>query len=497
MGEPVPASDLPTAGPASGAVPPSDLPGSPAQQTAQPGQSPNALGPWASAAVRPLAKGAVGAVTFIPDLVVDITNHLGDAIESAGQAMGAKPGFMGPPLENHPKEWDSIIDKYTTQPKGIGRAAEEVSTALVSGGLAGVGKRALLRSTQLAEDAAKYAYSRITSRTAEKAVNSGYKLSPAYVGGRTTRDLQSLTGKEKVHKEFSAANEETTDRLAKSSIGLMPDNELDEHTFEMLRKEAYQPYEEARTLGQIPSDPEYETALKAAGGRFANRAGSYGGSRFEEVDKEKAAYQVPMHSAGDMIDEIRELRNLARQNLKQYNPSANAVGYTQRQIADALDGLLDRAAKKAGNPQLMDRLQAARKALARITVVEDSVGAGGHIRAKDFASMLDRGVPLDGNLRTIGETAKNFPKDVQHIAAQGKQGDLSVVDYLLGGTGLIEGSTGLTGMVLARPLTRYALRTAPVQKAMIRGMRRGTSSAASKMGKAAATGAVIDYETNQ
>jgi hypothetical protein len=186
---------------------------------------------------------------------------------------------------------------------------------------------------------------------------------------------------------------------------------------------------------------------------------------------------------------MRMLRNLSRQNLKQYNPAANALGYTQREIANALENQIMRAAQRTGNPALIDELRAARVQLSKIAAVEDSVGAGGHVRADDLRRMLDANVPLTGNLKTIAETAKNFPKAVQQTTKQGESGVFSAVDYLLGGTGLLEGHPGIAALSVARPLRRWALGTGPVQRSMIGGMRKTGPGAASAVGGALARGA--------
>jgi hypothetical protein len=467
------------------------VPDQPTPQDGQPSQgqqSPDALGPVASSIVRPMAKGANAIFNFIPDTATDIANSIPESV-------------LGPKAQRPGDYINSIIDRYTTAPSTpTGRIAEGVSTLAVAGG----GMKAAETGMGLAEKGVKAAYSRITSRAAEKAASAGYKFTPASVGGPVTKQMQTWGGGPKLEKDFSHGNQEVTDRLGKAQLTLAPDAELDEPTLSHLKDEAYQPYQQARALGQIQSDQDYLNELTAAGGRFANRGAGYGsGARFPEVDDEKMAYLVQTHDSNALVDEIRELRNLARKNLGQYNPSANAVGVTQKEIANAMENLLGRQAAKSGNPQLLDQFKAARKALSQIHAVEDSIGAGGHIRAQDLHRMQESGVLLTGNLKLIADTYKNFRKDLQNVAEQGhagNSGEWSAVDFMLGGTGFLTGHPAVAATGFARPLMRKALRSEAVQKSMLKGMRGGKPSAAGKViptpGQTLRGAAVVGAEDN-
>jgi hypothetical protein len=128
---------------------------------------------------------------------------------------------------------------------------------------------------------------------------------------------------------------------------------------------------------------------------------------------------------------------------------------------------------------LVRDIRDARVQLAKLYQYRESTGAGGMIDARDFAKRLranreGRGPPLSGGSLAIARTAEQFPNDMQPIvsAGKGQHGRFSVIDYWAGGTGLVAGHPGLTAMTLARPITRYGLRTGPVQRRMIRGYRR-------------------------
>jgi hypothetical protein len=435
-----------------------------------------------NSAVRDIGKGVIGAITFVPDMAVAGANILGGAIDKA-------TGLKEPDIEMPSSFWNKQLDKVTKPPTStFGKAMENVNSAIVTGGLSG-----LPSAEKAVVEAGEKAVSRVTTKAAEDAHIAGIKLSPAYIGGPIRKDIQSAAGSPKVHQEFSRENEEPIDRLAKLALAVHPSEELTPEVLERIKTDAYKPYDAVRKLGRYKMDDaeyaEYMKDIDAAGGRFASRGEDFGGSRFPEIDAEKNPYRTRSFDAGSALDEMRTLRNLSRQNLKQYNPPANALGYTQREIASALERRLDAFAAKSGQPQLVAQLKAAREKLAKISNVEDSMGAGGHVRADDLKRMMDAGVPLTDSLKTIAVTAKNFPKDVQHMASRGEQGDWSVVDFLLGGSGIISGHPAISGLALARPISRWSLRTEGAQKAMIAGLRKPPPSPINKAVKATARAA--------
>jgi len=432
------------------------------------------MDPGTSSVVRPLAKGIFGAISFIPDIATDIGNAI--------------PG-LGPLVERPSDHWNSIVDKYTSAPSaGMGKFAEGFNEILASGGVAGLDRKLL----GIAEKEGGRVYSKITSQAAQDAHTAGYKLSPAYIGGKLAKDIQTMAGGPKVHMTNSSFNEEVSDRLAKAELGLTPETDLDEITFKRLKQEAYEPYAVFDTIGDVTTSRNYRDKIDAAGGRFANRGKSFGGSRFESIEKEKANYKTMWFNAGEAKDEVRELRRLSRMNLRNYNPEANALGQTQREISDAIDEELQRVAHLTlKDPHAIDRLRAARVALSKISFVEDSMGPGGHVRASDYALGIERKMPLSGGLKTIGMTARNFKKDVQSVSTTGETGEFSAIDYLLGGSGMVSGHPKITGLILARPVSRWALGTETVQRKMLKNMRGGKRSTARELARGIGSGAAI------
>lgn len=498
---PPPGTTLEPPSPLAGAIPPpppgttldppqAAQPGAtaaPAQTDGKPFAQPSGAYDVPTQLTRAAGKAAIGIIDFIPDMLTYVYNHA--PLTQEKDKLQMPSSYM-----------EHLLDEALTPPQTTSQEiGEDVSAALLSGGPGSI-RQAGTAVAKVAKTVAK-PLTRIATRAAEEAHVAGYKLPPSYIGGTVTRSVQSVSGGPKLEKEFSKENAEVTDRLAKLALGLHPDEELTEETFEALKTKAYQPYEKVRALGSVPVDGQYTLDLMKAGGRFADRGGSFVGpegetTRFPEIAAEKAPYFQERFDAGEAIDEIRMLRKLSRDNLKAYNPTANALGLTQREIANALENRMDRYAHEIGQDELLKEMRAARTQLAKIASVEDSMGVGGHVRAEDFRRMLDKGMPLSDSLLTIAETAKHFPRAVQELTA-GEQGVFSAVDYLFGGSGMVTGHPAMAGPMLARPLSRWALKSEGAQKSMLSRLhkappgkvRQAASEAGAEAGKALKSGA--------
>lgn len=189
------------------------------------------------------------------------------------------------------------------------------------------------------------------------------------------------------------------------------------------------------------------------------------------VAAEKSRFMQRQFTASDALAQIQQLRQAARVNLRTYNYEKNAIGATQRQIAQALEDQLTRAAQKQGNPDVLKSFMAARQLLAKIRVVSDAMGPNGHINALDLERLnTDQPGYLTGPLLKIAQAAKNFPKALAPVAKQGEEGPWSRVDFLLGGSGFVFHHPGVAGLSLVRPAVTAALKSKPVQRSMVRGL---------------------------
>lgn len=512
-----------------------------------PGQKSQAQGPkldaWSSSVVRPPVNAVVNAATFVPDFATSLVN----VIANAGEKLAGKQSKAEDQAPMPSSYFHGVVDKYTTAPTTAGgRAAEGVSETLMTGGkslgkLMGQLPALISTGAKAVGHIVENGLTKVTTAAAEQAHNSGIILSPSYIGGKTAKMVQAAAGGPgKVDAVISEQNVPRLDALGKTSIGLHPDMEFSDLNLDKLRKENYTKYDALGATGAMKPDPLYEAAVSAAGGRFAQRSTGFGGGyRYESVANEKANYLASKSNpvtAQEAIDEVRALRATARANLKVYDPEKNALGATQRQIADAIDARLDRhaqavaksnakvAAPGATNQPLLgkggsaagigttvgnqysassdamtqaralftpDAYKAyvmARENLAKIATVEDALDPAGHIIAPALARAWDGGdgVKLTGGLKIIAETAYHFPNSVKSLARTGGQGIWSPLDFLVGGTGLIAHNPKAAAIAIARPVARAALTTKTAQKEML-----GKRTVVGTVSKAAVRGGAI------
>lgn len=480
MAEQVDISDLPT-------------PDASIKDLPAPPEKPTGGDTFLGSAARMVGKGAINTLFFIPDIATEIGNLPSEK-------------YFGPKMELPSSYWGKKLDQLIKPPSSkVARGLEEVGGMLV-GGIPGMERgvsQSVGRGVRALEPTVTKELNRVTTRAAEEAHSAGYNLPPKYIGGPIRKELQTLGGGPKVDVQMAKGNMEVTDRLAKLSLGLHPSEELNSENLTRLKEDAYKEYEAVRDLGKIPADPAFDEAVKKAGGRFAEVGQSYGGgSRYASILEEKQRYLGTQEvDAGETLDEIRALRKASSANLKNYNPEANALGMTQREIAKAMEDRIERAATSSGNTNLVTNLKDARTRLAKIFNVEDAIGAGGHVDAHDFKRLKDAGVPLTDGLLTIADTATHFGDAVKNVTQKGETGTWSAIDYLLGGTGIVSGHPVISSLAIARPIMRAAIETEGAQKSMIRNLGKkpgvvskttsGTIKAAKPAARAIGRGALI------
>lgn len=484
-----PMASITMTNPASDVVPDSQLegdvvPDSQLQDEHQSGSAASAVKDYAvglgKAGARMVAQGAIGAITFIPDIAVGVENLL--------------PGGKD---EMPSSFWNRKLDEILPPPESkVARALEFAGSALVAGPLGAeeAGERAAVKTAEELTGKEGAALGRVRTRAAEEAHTAGYNLPPAYIGGSVAKAIQSASGKARMMRDYRLENEGATDRLAKLSISMHPSEDLTESSLNRLEEEAYKHYQEVRDVGQIsgrviykgenlteqPNDKKivdaFHDAVRAAGDRFRMSDGSYTFPGLSELKHEWLDRDT--FDSSKLVDDIRTLRNASRLNLKTYKPENNAKGYVQRQVADAIEKLLDSKAAAGGNPKMLTLFRDARTRLAKINVIRDAL-VGDHVDAMRIKRMSDAspGRFTDG-LKTIAETATYFPEAMKLESIKGEEGDWSVVDFLLGGSGVLTGHPEISATSAARPILRHMVERPSVQKKMIQNLRPSRSQRA-------------------
>jgi hypothetical protein len=175
---------------------------------------------------------------------------------------------------------------------------------------------------------------------------------------------------------------------------------------------------------------------------------------------------MPSIDAADAVADIRQLRADATKNIKApFAPVQNSLGYTQRQIATALEEQIDSHIQATpGLPNdLITQFRDARVQLAKIHSVEDAM-EGPHVSA----GALNKQPYLSGNLKTISNAYENFPRALQDVSRIRDSGPFGVLDYGFGVAGGLA-HPGFATAILARPMVRAALGSKLYQSSAIGG----------------------------
>lgn len=320
------------------------------------------------------------------------------------------------------------------------------------------GVQAAGNAARLYDEAAQIAATRNLSpeeAAVAKAQNLGLKLLPSQQGRTPGAIAEGLSGQAKLERTLSKQNAKAVDAAAAEEIGLPAGARVTRESLAIPKAQASSVYKEVAELGPVTTDDSFREAIGGIGDRTG--ASSFAADTPAGVAKLKDVYgNVASFDAKDAVAKVRQLRADASKNLRAPNaPEQNALGYAQRQIADALDDQLDRAAQARGATDLVSKYRAARVQLAKIHTVEDAI-RGQNVSAKALAQQQARGVPLSGKLKDIADSYGSFDRVLQDVSKIRDSGPLGVVDYLVGAGAALHNPL-LATAALSRPLVRAGL----------------------------------------
>lgn len=244
-----------------------------------------------------------------------------------------------------------------TGSEAAGMAASMIAPAAVNSainrGHAAVENARRLRQQNSVNDA--------TLATARK---EGYVVPPSEVNPSSLNNrLESFAGKAAIKQEAGLRNQAITTQIAKRELGTT-ENITPAHLDE-LRNRASAPYAEVANISPL---------------------------------------------AANALEELRRSRNQSKMQWQYYERSANPDAHSAAKAADArsqmLERVIEKAAVKAGKPDLISRLREARQYIAKTYDIERGLNLGdASVSAPDLRRAQDRGVPLSGGLKTIADFA--------------------------------------------------------------------------------------------
>jgi ribosomal protein L29 len=221
-----------------------------------------------------------------------------------------------------------------------------------------------------AEKLAKFERELPMRETVKAAIDAGYVVPPNLVNPSTKNALiESFSGKQATSQLASVKNQDITEKLTRSALGLPDDMPLTKGTLEKLRSTAGKAYAEVASIS----------------------------------DQAKIDLEL-----------LKQARNDAQGWFNAYNRSASPDDLLKaknfRDMANTLENNLENYAAQAGKEDLIPALREARKQIAKTYTVERALNeATGTVNARVLGRIYEKGKPLSGELETVGRFASAFP----------------------------------------------------------------------------------------
>jgi hypothetical protein len=217
--------------------------------------------------------------------------------------------------------------------------------------------------------------------------------------GAINRTLEGIGGKAATQQSSSLKNQDAVYAIAQREAGLGPNTPLNDDSLKAARDVLAQPYREI-------------TALEPTG----------------------ALKHPPFKSPTKTLEEIQSLRSQSKETWLHYNrqqdPLIKNEALQLSGKADELETTLDAYARQANRPDLVEKLREARTALAKNYTVQRAMTGSSFDPAK-LSQLESRGkAPLTGDLRTVMDMYREFPKAMNAPQAGGSPGVNQLLPWL-------------------------------------------------------------------
>lgn len=317
----------------------------------------------------------------------------------------------------------------------VGQTTKEVTGSDLLGVAAGVLTPFAISAVGAARTAPASATGHeVRNQTLKEAQGLGFVVQPSTVRQSfTTNRLESVAGKAAVAQDASLRNQDAANKIAARSIGLPEDAPLTLGTINKVREEAGKAYDDVENLMQ--------------------------------QSRQSMAW-FPRYHEKNLVEQLKQARADANAFYKQYDRNADPNTLKQAQAmeshAESIDRDMEHIATSLGQPELLNRLKAARQVYARTYDVERALNLGdGNVSLPIIGRMLDQGRPLSGELKIAGKFAQAFPRfsrEAASVPSPYSSGTDAASSAMLGtaGYGAAGGPAGLVAAGL--PLLRAPAR---------------------------------------
>jgi len=288
------------------------------------------------------------------------------------------------------------------------------------------------------------------------------EVAPSFANNR----LEGFAGKAAMNQESILKNQKIVTDLARKSLGIADDQPLSVDVLNKYRKAKSAPYEEVANLPTQPS---------LARGYSTNSI-------------------AQTNSKQDLFN-LRQARNDAQGWYEAAKRSASPDDMKKARQAEALatqlEDRLEQRAIAANKPELLNQLREARRDIAKSYDVEKALNvATGEVDPAIIGNLLDKGSPLTGDLKLIGEFKEAFPKYMKAGEKAQVPGvsKVEAITSLLMGTGGAAAAGPFGALAAVVPLmstpVRELLLSKPYQRKFVKIAKTNPSKAAIILDKA-------------
>lgn len=207
-------------------------------------------------------------------------------------------------------------------------------------------------------------------------------------------------------RQAAAINQHRTNEVARKYVGLGDNEGITVDKLKGIRKKVYDTtYEPIKKIGNMIFDPDYVTDLNNIAKEFSGQSNTFPKAVSAGLKDLVDRYRVSTGTTEDVIDKIRTLRERATKYINSDIPDNEEFGFAQQKIADAMEDALEREIGRKGWPiTMMDNYREGRKTIARTFSVQSALNRGsGDVSGKKLAKLLEKDIPIDGDLRTVAQ----------------------------------------------------------------------------------------------
>lgn len=303
-----------------------------------------------------------------------------------------------------------------------------------------------------------------TEQVLRESREAGYVVPPTTAKPTLVNKLaEGFAGKLTTAQQASIKNQEVTNELVRKALGLQSGEPITPEVLEGIRKAAGKVYEQIGNAGEIRPDAQYLKDLAQLGRGADEVAAAFPGANVgatKQINEMVDSLLQDKFDSKAALQYLRELRKQASGNLSGMNaadPAKQALGMAQREAASTLEDLIGRHLEANGMGDIAESFARARRAIAMSHSVENALNeTTGNVVAGKLSQQLAKGKPLSGELETVAQFGRAFPKAAKEVTES--MPGISPLDWAMsiGGAIAAQHVVPLLG-VAARPAARRAI----------------------------------------